>query len=161
MKTGAETMKKINEEIQSLIDSYTLKFRKSIDTQKLLSIIETVPTPYSQFFAGFKDIINFNYEDITTETKSDFYMIKYNLELETKVRHKKYKNGFSMKLMWYVLADAALSMETVLHLYDEIGDPDFAKSIKDFRNNYKMIFLKVLRLNPSLSDDIKLWLEFQ
>jgi hypothetical protein len=154
------------EQLTSLVRNYvsTLSMRgpgsRRFNSEVAKSVIGTIPSWHSQFFKGYRDEINLDLEEIH-EIKIEGVSIinAFEMILETRVKHKKYKDGVSVSLVWYILADAPVTMDIVLFLVGEIRTGRF--SGYNSKMDYVKIMIRLLKTNERLSDDVKLWLALQ
>jgi hypothetical protein len=97
----------------------------------------------------------------------ELFSTAFYINAKVRISGRKYRVSFSAPAIWYILATTKLlSMESIQAIMNELKDHRF------FRNSSIWLALdnspiyidklkKILRLNPNIGDDLRLWIELQ
>jgi hypothetical protein len=107
-------------------------------------------------------------EDLLVETKfrgMELFMTAYSFLGKLRMQGGKVRKGFKADFSWYVIATSKLlTLEALISLMGELLDHRFARNTRIFMMDvdyYREEFKRLIRLNPHVNDEIKLWVELQ
>jgi hypothetical protein len=107
-------------------------------------------------------------EDPCIEVKRhgmELFMTAYSLSGKLRMQGGKVRKGFRTEFSWYVIATSKLlNLEALISLMGELSDHRFARNTRIFMMDvdyYREEFKRLIRLNPHVNDEIKLWAELQ
>jgi hypothetical protein len=160
------------EDLQAM-DGIFDNVRPDIEAQRL--DLETMKQVYRRMPLYYKmlnwskvekvDRISFTINGLGGELFSTAYVMSAMFKLDDKRKFKRYE----FDTIWYALAKAPeITMGIAKRVLDEVGDNRYYRNkgihILDWgggTNEWKKYAVDVMKMNPSLTDEVRLWLELQ
>jgi len=111
------------------------------------------------------DRVSFNINGIGGELFSTAYVMSAMLRFEGKKKFRRYE----FDTIWYALAKTpSLTMGIAKRVLDEVGDNRYYRNkgihLYDWGNGiaqWRSFAIDVMKMNPNLTEDVRLWLELQ